>query len=89
MVPRRRIGGVRPVAVETLRTDMAAVEGLRPGVGDGTMQLGKIITVRSRTLPVDHGALAPARAGDRHGQSQRWFANVASQTTLLGVAGGA
>jgi hypothetical protein len=53
------------------------------------MQLGKIITVRSWTLPVDHGALPPARAGDRHGQSQRWFANVASQTTLLGVAGGA
>ena len=89
MVAGRRIASVGPVAVETLRANMAAATGLRARICDGTMQLRKIITVRSWALPVDHGALAPTWAGDRHGQSQRWFANMASQTTLLGVAGGA
>ena len=89
MIAGRRIGCVGPVAVETLRADMAATTGLRPRVGDGTMQPGKIITVRSRTLPVDHGALAAAGTGGRQGQGQRRLADVASQAALLGVTGGA
>ena len=89
MVPRRRIGCVGPVAVETLRTDVAAVTGLRPGVGDGPVQLGKIAAVRGRARPVDHRALSAARTGGRQGQSQSGFADVTSQTALLRVAGGA
>ena len=37
MVAGRGIGGVGPVAVETLRADMTAAAGLRPRVGNGTM----------------------------------------------------
>ncbi|MEO7238026.1 MAG: hypothetical protein ABIZ96_05355 [Gemmatimonadales bacterium] len=53
------------------------------------MHLGKIIAVGSRALPLDHGAFAPARAGGRQGQREGGLAYVASQTTLLGMAGGA
>ena len=89
MVAGRRIASVGPVAVETLRANMAAATRLRASICDGTVHLGEVIAVGSWARPVDHGALAAARAAGRHGQSQRWFANVASQTTLLGVAGGA
>ncbi len=65
MVARRRIGGIGPVAVETLRSDMAATTGLGPRVGYGTVQLGKIIAVGSGADPRDHGALTAARAGCR------------------------
>ena len=65
MVAGRRIGSVGPMAVEALRADMAAAAGLRPRIGDRTVQLGKIITVRSGALPPDHGAFAAARSGGR------------------------
>ena len=45
MVPRRRIGGIRAVAVQALRTDMAAAAGGRTRVGHRTMQVGKIPAV--------------------------------------------
>ena len=89
MVPRRRIGGVRPVAVETLWTDMAAAAGLRPRLGDGTMKLGKITTMRGGPRPVDHGSFPATRAGGRQGESQCGLADVTRQAALLGVAGGA
>jgi hypothetical protein len=89
MVAGRRIGSVGPVAVETLRANMAAAAGLRARICDGTMQLGKIITVRSWTLPLDHGALPPARAGGRQSQSQRGLGDVTSEAALLGMTRGA
>jgi hypothetical protein len=89
MVAWRRVGRIGSVAVETLGPDMAAAAGLRPRVGHGTMQLGKISPMRSGTRPVDHGAFAPARAGGWQGQSQCGLADVAGHAALLGVAGGA
>ena len=65
MVARCRIGSIGPVAVETLRSDMAAATGLGPRVGNGTVHLGKIIAVGSGAVPADHGALTAARAGCR------------------------
>lgn len=89
MVAGRRIGCVGPVAVETLRSDMAAAAGLRARICDGTVQLGKIIAVGSRARPVDHGALAAARAGGRQSQSQRGLGDVTSEAALLGMTRGA
>lgn len=45
MVARRRIGGIGAVAVQALRTDMAAAACGGTRVGDGTVQVGKIPTV--------------------------------------------
>ena len=56
MVSRRRIGRVGPVAVETLGTHMAPFAGLGPGIGNRTMNLGKILAVRGGPLSL---GLAP------------------------------
>ena len=89
MVARCRIGSIGPVAVETLRSDMAATTGLGSRIGNGTVDFRKIIAVGRGADPVDHGALAPTRAGGRQGESERGLADVASQAALLRVAGGA
>ena len=87
MVPWRSIGSVGPVAVETLRTDMAAVAARRPGVGRGTMQLGKVRTVGSRALPSDYGASAAPRATGGQSESGRGLVYMTSEAALLGMAG--
>ena len=89
MVAGCRIGGIGPVAVETLRANMTAATGLRARVCDGTVLLGKITAVGSWGRSIDHGALAAARAGGRQGQSQRGLGDVTSEAALLGMTRGA
>ena len=89
MVSRRRVRRVGPVAVETLGTHMAPFTGLRPGIGNRTMNLGEILAVRGRPLSLGTSASASARTRHREHLHRTRLPEMTREAALLGVTGGA
>ena len=89
VVARRRVGRVGAVAVEALGPDVTAFARLRPGIGNGTMDLGKIRAMRGWASPPYYGTLSPPGARHRQRLNCGRVAPVTRQAALLGVTSGA
>ena len=92
--PRRVVSGsgvrrVRPMTVQTLRPDMAAIAALGSGSGRRAMDLGKIRSMRRRPLAPDDRPPSPAGPSHRQGLDSGWRADVTGEAALLGMAGSA
>ena len=89
MVSRRRIRRVGPVAVETLGTHMAPFAGLGPGIGNRTMNLGKILAVRGGPLSLGARAFASSWPGYREHSHRSRLPDMTGEAALLSMTGGA
>jgi len=89
VIPRRGVGRIGPVAVETLWPHMAALAGLRLGVRYRSVNLREVLSVRRGPLALGARALAPSRPSDRKDLHPGRLGQVTGEAALLGVTGGA
>ena len=89
MVSRRRISRIGPVAIETLGTHMAPVARLGSGIGNRTMNLGKIPAVRRGPLSLGAGAFASSWPGHREHSHRSRLPDMAGEAALLSMTSGA
>ena len=87
VITRGRIRRIRPMAVETLRTDVTPLAGAGPRTRHRTMNFGKIQTVGFGSPPPRRGTLSPARARSGEALHTGGLLTMTSQAALLGMAG--
>jgi hypothetical protein len=87
MVAGRGIGGIRPVAVETLRPHMTTLARLGTGTGDRAVLLSEVTGMRGRTLPTHVRSLPPTRSSDRQRLHRSRLSQMTGETALLRVTG--
>ena len=89
MVSRRGIRRVRPVAVETLGSHMTPFAGLGSGIGNRTMNLGKILAMRGGPLSLGARAFASSWPGHREHSHRSRLPDMTGEAALLSMTGGA
>lgn len=76
------------MTVEALRPDVAPVTARGSGIGRRAMDLGKIGSMRRRSLAPHDRSPAPSGPGHRQSLDSGRGADVTGETALLGMAGG-